>query len=328
MSTVREIRVFLSSPGDVADERAIALKVFDRLNEDPLLRDQITIRVVAWDKPGADAPLLATMTPQEAISAGLPKPSECDIVIVIFWSRMGTPLPIEYAKPDGSRYLSGTEWEYYDAYNMAKAQGKPLLVVYRRTQPVLLDPTNDPKFKKKLIQQRRVQRFFESFVNRDESLRGGVNNYTAPEDFRDKLETHLRSLIKRLLPIEHNVVVPPTSVTAADVASPYPGLRPFTTTEARNFFGRGVETDELVNLVANNRFITVFGASGSGKSSLVNAGLLPRLEGNAVRGSHDWIILHILPAEGTAHDPFLALALTYYNTPSSIRWSDVVITLC
>ena len=47
--------------------------------------------------------MLATMTPQAAIAAGLPKPSDCDITVVIFWAKMGTPLPAEYQKPQGGR---------------------------------------------------------------------------------------------------------------------------------------------------------------------------------------------------------------------------------
>lgn len=80
--------------------------------------------------------MLATMTPQEAINRGLAKPSDCDIVIVIFWGRMGTPLPPVYAKPDGERYLSGTEWEYWDAVDASKAatDGLPLISA-RRSSP-------------------------------------------------------------------------------------------------------------------------------------------------------------------------------------------------
>src|SRR5512143_3008497 len=101
-------RVFLASPGDVADERALALKVLEQLQYDPLLRGRITVEAVAWDKPGAGTPMLATMTPQEAIKQGLPTPAACDIMIVIFWPQIGTPLPAEWKKPDGSGYLSGT----------------------------------------------------------------------------------------------------------------------------------------------------------------------------------------------------------------------------
>ena len=70
--------------------------------------------------------------------------------------------------------------------------------------------------------------------------------------------------------------------------NPFPGLRPFTSEESHLFFGRDEQSDELVTLLEQNRFAAVVGTSGSGKSSLVRAGLLPRLyhapkEGGACR---------------------------------------------
>jgi AAA ATPase domain len=65
--------------------------------------------------------------------------------------------------------------------------------------------------------------------------------------------------------------------------SPYPGLVPFRAEDAAVFFGRERETDRLMELLAptllrgRGRFVGVIGPSGSGKSSLVHAGLLPRL---------------------------------------------------
>ena len=69
--------------------------------------------------------MLATLTPQEAVDQGLPKPSDCDIVVVIIWSHMGTPLPPEFTKPDGNPYLSGQIWEYEDAF---QAAALPLII--------------------------------------------------------------------------------------------------------------------------------------------------------------------------------------------------------
>src|SRR5205085_2529430 len=105
------IRLFLSSPGDVIEERTIVRRTIEEIAFE--LRERLTLEVVAWDQVRS-TPVLATLTPQEAINESLPRPAECDIVVVIFWSRMGTPLPPEYVKPDGSRYASGTEWEYED----------------------------------------------------------------------------------------------------------------------------------------------------------------------------------------------------------------------
>ena len=289
------LRIFLSSPGDVEDERKRAIEVLENLPYDPLLRDKLSIRIIAWDRPGADAPMLATMTPQEAINQGLPTPSECDIVIVILWSRLGTPLPHpKYQKPDGSQYLSGTEWEYLDAFDAAKKTGKPALVVYRRTEDVLLNP-KDKDFDQKHIQWKRVQDFFAAFRNPDGSIGGGYNQYEKPEDFRDALNTHIRVLINNLLEAQ-----PPADAPAAPIetpplwqGSPFPGLRAFTPDDAPIFFGRGHDTDALIEFLKTSRLVAIVGASGSGKSSLVGAGLLPRLAANAITGSKHWFVPHM-----------------------------------
>lgn len=86
------IRLFLSSPGDVSAERLITRRIIESLQHDPLYKAQMEIEVVAWDDPHADVLMPVTLTPQAAIDLGLPKPSECDIVLTIFWGRMGTPL--------------------------------------------------------------------------------------------------------------------------------------------------------------------------------------------------------------------------------------------
>jgi hypothetical protein len=60
--------------------------------------------------------------------------------------------------------------------------------------------------------------------------------------------------------------------------SPYPGLRPFERDEADIFFGRETHVDAMIDRLARHRLLAVTGSSGSGKSSLVRAGLLEALE--------------------------------------------------
>ncbi len=335
LSLERPVRVFLASPSDVADERALALKVFDKLAYDPLLRERLRVEAVAWDKPATGTPLLATMTPQEAIKQGLPKPSECDIAIVILWSRMGTPLPVEEVKPEGfrflpgteweARYLSGTEWEYVDAMQAALERGRPYVLVYRRDEEPLWGPS-DPRREEKLEQWERVNAFFDHFTNPDGSIRQGYNAYRSPSDFQEQLEFHLRDLLARLLEEaqEAESLLPSAGAPAEAVplweGSPFPGLRPLGPEDAPIFFGRGLETDGLVARFADPaaRFLVVVGASGSGKSSLVGAGLLPRLAGGAVEGSRDWAVVRFTPDELGASDPFASLAAALQREPLRI----------
>lgn len=305
------LRIFLSSPSDVADERGLAFKVIDRLPYDPLLIGQIDLRGVAWDKPIANAPLLATMDPQEAISRGLPKPSECDVVVVIFWARMGTPMPENYVKPGGGRYLSGTEWEYEEAMQAARISGKPWVIVYKRTEDVRVS-VKDPDVQEKLAQYERVEDFFKSFKNSDGSIKQGWNTYFAPSEFENLFEHHLRDYISRLLRDRQHKLSAEVNKATPQLwkGSPFPGLRALGPEDAPIFFGRGPETDGLVGRVGDvsGRFVAVVGASGSGKSSLVGAGLLPRLADRAIEGSGDWIVIRFTPGE-VSDDPFVALAV-------------------
>ena len=61
--------------------------------------------------------------------------------------------------------------------------------------------------------------------------------------------------------------------------NPFPGLRPFTLDECHLFFGREGQADEILVKLSENRFVSVMGYSGSGKSSLMYCGLVPVLYG-------------------------------------------------
>ena len=63
------------------------------------------------------------------------------------------------------------------------------------------------------------------------------------------------------------------------IRNPFPGLRPFSIDECHLFFGREGQVDEVLVKLATNRFVTVMGYSGSGKSSLMYCGLVPVLLG-------------------------------------------------
>ena len=104
--------------------------------------------------------------------------------------------------------------------------------------------------------------------------------------------------------------------------NPYKGLAPFTQHDALDFFGRSDEITRLVDLVSKNRLSAVIGPSGSGKSSLTLAGLLPTLAAGAVPGSETWISLRAVPG-GYPFDE-LAIALSALsNEPLSILATEL-----
>jgi hypothetical protein len=85
-----------------------------------------------------------------------------------------------------------------------------------------------------------------------------------------------------------------------DIPCPYQGLYHFDFQNAEYFFGREVFVQRLFEVTQTQNFIPVLGASGSGKSSVVLAGLVPRLQ----QQGH-WQFTHFRPGS----DPFHALAL-------------------
>ena len=93
--------------------------------------------------------------------------------------------------------------------------------------------------------------------------------------------------------------------------SPFPGLRHFTHEDVAIFFGRNQESTELLARVQQERFVAVVGASGSGKSSLVAAGVLPRL--HEILGGQHWRWVRLTPG-GLGDDPFVALAAALVPT--------------
>lgn len=82
--------------------------------------------------------------------------------------------------------------------------------------------------------------------------------------------------------------------------NPFPGLRPFTPEESEYFFGRESESSEIAGKLIRNRFVSVTGASGSGKSSLILCGVLPKIRSLSSKGTETWKILTMKPG----NDPF------------------------
>jgi class 3 adenylate cyclase/dipeptidyl aminopeptidase/acylaminoacyl peptidase len=108
------------------------------------------------------------------------------------------------------------------------------------------------------------------------------------------------------------------SVPDEIVANPYKGLRAFEEGDAQDFFGREELVELLVGRVATTRFVAVVGPSGSGKSSVVRAGLLPALRRGAVPGSDRWRIVEMFPGTRALEGLESALLRSTPDAPSSV----------
>ena len=96
--------------------------------------------------------------------------------------------------------------------------------------------------------------------------------------------------------------------SSAPPPNPYKGLRAFDEVDAADYFGRGDLVEEILDRLGHRgllgRFVLVVGGSGTGKSSLVRAGVLPRVRRGQVAGSEEWFITTMFPGSS----PFQALA--------------------
>ncbi|MCB0191782.1 MAG: trypsin-like peptidase domain-containing protein [Anaerolineae bacterium] len=91
---------------------------------------------------------------------------------------------------------------------------------------------------------------------------------------------------------------------------PYRGLAAFTEADAEFFFGReSLVANFVTHLRQNPRFLAVVGPSGSGKSSVVQAGLIPALHQGAISGSSTWYIINFRPGS----NPYAALTDTHLD---------------
>ena len=82
--------------------------------------------------------MLATADFQSQIGT----PAESDIFVLPMWSRLGSPLSADFVRTDGSRYASATGYEFEEAVSAWRTQGRPRILAYRKTAPMVLD--DDP----------------------------------------------------------------------------------------------------------------------------------------------------------------------------------------
>ncbi len=120
--------------------------------------------------------------------------------------------------------------------------------------------------------------------------------------------------------IQNRLVTSPTWQSLGKIRSPYKGLAAFTEADAANFYGREETIERYVQLVAEAPLVPIIGASGSGKSSLVQAGLIPYLKRDT---TSDWHILTMRPGR----NPFNALAQAISNNRSDLQTIELDIEL-
>jgi WD40 repeat protein len=272
----QRLRVFISSPADVANERLRADLILDKLAQD--YSRFFAIESYRWEHEA----MLSSHHFQDAIEP----PSRFDIVVLILWSRLGTLLPEktsvrEYRGIDDRVPVTGTEWEYEEALKAARERGAPDLLAFRKISGAAVDPLDPDAQARAFAQLNALNEFWRRhFADRGVFL-AAYDQFQTLDEFAHRLEESLRRLIERR--IEALVASTEPQREPVWLGEPFRGLQSYEYEHAPIFFGRDASimkgTEQLVDNTVRLgvAFLLVLGASGSGKSSIVKAGIVPRL---------------------------------------------------
>ncbi|MGI9622419.1 MAG: response regulator [Acidimicrobiales bacterium] len=194
----RQLRVFISSPGDVIPERRIVKQAIQQLDDE--YGREVQLVPVLWE----EEPLVASETFQTQIV----EPRDTDIYLAILWSRIGSPVPKTIVRPDGTQYESGTAYEFEDAMSSFRETGSPQMLMYRKTGAPMVDLTDREAVMDRLEQLESLDRYIDRwFRGPDGSFLGAFHEFSEPEQFESMLSVHLRKLIDRWLE-EHDTDEP------------------------------------------------------------------------------------------------------------------------
>src|SRR5258707_3720115 len=332
---MRTIDIFVSSPADVQKERAVAEQLIrsvaaefnlpinvsysnplrgskeeDEINverEDVGDESTLVLCPCFWEYPELEG---------DNFLEQIPNTGQYDLVICILWSRLGTALAQKCVMPDGGRPRSATDYEVAWVLDQSKrTPGFPGLHVYRN-QATPAAPL-EPKEKREYLcrQWDAVQSFFAAWEkNGATEFRESCHDYQELEEFENLFREHFRNFLVRRLDRQIASRKALRKVHYWE-SNPFRGLKFFDYEHAAIYHGRTKAVGEVLDALKNQAmakkpFVLVVGPTGSGKSSLVRAGVLPLLtQGGTPVGNGPWRRAVTRPgAGGVAGDPFDTLA--------------------
>jgi tetratricopeptide (TPR) repeat protein len=339
MSAVRTIRLFVSSPSDVEAERQRIDLVAERINVS--YTDIVRIDVIRWET--------RFYTADKSFQPQIPEAADCDIVIGIFWARLGSELPPTFpTMPDGTPYPSGSAYEILSSIHKRLASDKSAragepqtdVYVFQKAAPPFPAPKDEKELALIGLQWGMVKAFFERwFRGREGQFLAAFHVFSTTDQFEEQVEKLLLQWLS-----EHALKAQAHAWPIASMGSPFRGLEAFDASHAPVFFGRSVDVvraadrlkaaarGPLADLASGEDpnpadiedadrglpFLLIVGASGAGKSSLARAGVVPRLiTPGFVREVDGWRIATMRPGDDATPLGALAKALYGRNAPKA-----------
>lgn len=192
--TITVLRIFVASPSDLGEERKLLEGVVQELNLTWTQQLGISLELIKWETHAFPS---AGTDPQDVINHQLPQ--DYDILILMLWSRIGTPTP---------RSQSGTLEEFENAYERWSSEPRSVrMMVYFKTTPISPDDI-DPD------QLRLLKEFRQSLGDR------GIlySTFTGGEEFSQLLRIHLSKQVQDFLK-ESNLAEMPFTVSVETIAT-------------------------------------------------------------------------------------------------------------
>jgi eukaryotic-like serine/threonine-protein kinase len=185
---VRVLRVFASSPIDVAPERGRVQAVAAKLNRE--YEGLVRFETVLWEEHFYKA--------DRTFQAQIAESVACDIVVSIFWTRIGTELPAEFqCLPDGSPYPSGTAYELLTALDASRSRGVPDVYVFRKTADAVLPTTDTERRRQAQTQLDALEAFWgEWFKAEKGQFKAAFQTFPSTDAFEQQLEKLLRQWLE------------------------------------------------------------------------------------------------------------------------------------
>lgn len=206
LKAARNIRIFVSSPGDLYVERTRLRDAINELRNTTALGSRYNLIPLLYEDL---APALAGLPPNTIIRDYMVSPEEADILVCIFWSRFGSnPKALDPAT--NRPYSSGTEEEFLSAYRAFKANGrKPQIMLYRCMRDPSIAPNYDPE------QYQQLVTFFARFESGGD-LDGLVRTFIDIDEFVRKFRLDLARVIQATF---EPVTAPPRGVDSSTTTS-------------------------------------------------------------------------------------------------------------
>lgn len=236
---MRTIRVFVSSPGDVEPERRRVEFVAERLNG--VFAGIAKLEAVRWEDQFYSA--------HETAQVQIPEATECDIVIGIFWARLGTELPPSFGYiPDSHElYPSGTAYEILSAMGKRRERERegeaaprereklnPDIYVFQKKAPPFPPPADESELALFDKQWNLLKGFMEKWFRSDKGhLLAAFHSFSTTDEFEQLIEKLLRDWLRKNVFGGRKVLWP-----VETKGSPFRGLESFDASHAPVFFGR------------------------------------------------------------------------------------------